>query len=186
MVTAGAEGLWKVWDMRKWGEPLHLFRSYGAAVADIDISMTGVVAVAFASHLHMWKQITQQSRPERVYLKEEFPGKILSSVRFRPFEDVLGVGHSGGFCGLLVPGAGVANFDSFEANPFETKKQRQEKEVRGLLEKLQPDTIMLDTSHIGSVNAKVVQEYYKEQEKKKREEEAAKKKEKKKQRGKNK
>jgi len=184
MVTAGAEGYWKIWDMRKY-ETLHSFKSFGHAVCDLDVSMTGVLAVGFGSHLQIWKDVFAQARPPKAYLTEEYPGKAVNSVCFRPYEDVCAVGHSGGFAGILVPGAGVANFDSFEANPFETKKQRQEREVHSLLEKLQPSSIMLDPDKIGSIDKKVVKEYLEEQEKKKKEE-ASTAKVKKKMRGKNK
>ncbi|KAE9451990.1 hypothetical protein C3L33_16107, partial [Rhododendron williamsianum] len=43
------------------------------------------------------------------------------------------------------------NFDSWVANPFETPKQRREKEVRSLLDKLPPETIMLDPKKIGNL-----------------------------------
>lgn len=49
----------------------------------------------------------------------------------------------------VLTGAGEPNFDSFVANPFQSRRERQEQEVRLLLDKLQPDTIMLDPDSIG-------------------------------------
>jgi hypothetical protein len=43
-------------------------------------------------------------------------------VRFIPYEDVLGIGHDLGYSSIVVPGAGEATFDAFEANPFATSK----------------------------------------------------------------
>ena len=73
-------------------------------------------------------------------------------VRFLPFEDVLGIGHDLGYSSIVVPGAGEATFDAFEANPFATSKQRQEAEVHGLLEKLQPESISLQADTIGRID----------------------------------
>ncbi len=55
---------------------------------------------------------------------------------FGPYEDVLGIGHSKGVSSIIVPGSGEANFDSFEANPYQSTKQRREAAVHSLLEKV--------------------------------------------------
>jgi len=187
MVTSGADGAWKVWDLRTY-ECLHGYRCFGHVASDIDISMNGLVGIGYGSHLEIWKGVLGSGdKPKKPYLTEEYPGRSVSGVRFRPYEDVCGIGTSNGFGNILVPGAGYANFDSFEANPFENKKQRREKEVRSLIEKLQPDTIMLDPNKIGNVDKVVVAKYQEDVRKEKAaEEEAEKKKLKKKMRGKNK
>jgi len=47
-----------------------------------------------------------------------------------------------------VPGAGEANFDAYVADPFQNAKGRREQEVAALLDKLQPDTIVLDPESV--------------------------------------
>jgi U3 small nucleolar RNA-associated protein 7 len=79
-------------------------------------------------------------------------GKRIERVRWCPFEDLLGVSHNEGFATVVVPGAGEPNFDYFEANPYENTKQRQEAEVRSLLNKLQPEMISLNPGYIGNLD----------------------------------
>lgn len=43
-------------------------------------------------------------------------------MKFVPFEDFLGLGLDTGFSNILIPGSGDPNFDSFENNPYATKK----------------------------------------------------------------
>lgn len=92
-----------------------------------------------------------ESKATSPYLTHILPLGGIQSLRFCPYEDVLGAGCAGGVSSLLVPGAGEPNFDSFVANPFQSKKERQEQEVVQLLDKLQPDTIMLDPDAIAKV-----------------------------------
>ena len=73
----------------------------------------------------------------------------INSAKFCPFEDNLGIVHDVGFSSILIPGAVMASFDSYEANPFETLGQRREKTVHGLLEKLDPATISFKIDTIG-------------------------------------
>ncbi len=109
-----------------------------------------MTAVAFGPRVEVWQDMhgIKQAAP---YLTHLVGGAVMEQVRFAPYEDVLGLGHSKGFSSMLVPGAGEPNYDAFEANPYETKRQRQEAEVHQLLEKIQPDLITLNPNDILSV-----------------------------------
>lgn len=85
------------------------------------------------------------------YLTHTFPSTAVQAVHFCPFDDLLGVGHSAGFTSLIVPGAGEPNFDSLEADPFEGKRRRREREVNSLLDKIPFDMITLDQELVGKL-----------------------------------
>jgi U3 small nucleolar RNA-associated protein 7 len=149
MATAGADGKLKIWDLRNYQK---IDEYYTLRPADsLDFSQRGLLAVGNGPNVTIWKElgVERQSAP---YLSHLIPGQNVSSIKFCPFEDILGVGHSKGFDSVLVPGSGEPNFDSLNANPFATKKQRQEAEVHSLLDKLPPDTIGLDREIIGAIS----------------------------------
>jgi U3 small nucleolar RNA-associated protein 7 len=139
---------YRVWDLRTYGE-LNSFR-LPLPPTQIAFSDQNNVAVTFGTKVHIYKDIINDT-PTRPYMQYNTISPV-SSLAFCPFEDILGVGHNRGFCSLLIPGCGDPNFDALHANPYESKKQRQEREVRQLLEKIQPNMITLNPKDINRVN----------------------------------
>ena len=149
LVTSGSDNKVKVFDNRTLAEPLYEYWTEGPA-RQVQISQTGLLAVSELSKVKIWKdwQISKQACP---YMEHKGTSSI-TDLKFVPFEDFLGLGSVAGFQNLCVPGAGIANFDSLEVNPFASKRQRQETEVRSLLDKLPPDTIIINPHEIGTID----------------------------------
>lgn len=80
------------------------------------------------------------------------PKGNINNCRFVPFEDLMGLGTSYGFSSISIPGSGVPYYDTFESNPFETKKQKRESLVHKLLDKLSPETITVDPNVLGNID----------------------------------
>mgnify|MGYP002634487075 FL=1 len=78
-----------------------------------------------------------------------------------------------GYSSILIPGSGIANFDTYEANPFESSKQRKERVVHSLLEKLDPATISLAVDKIGEVDEEGAKDGLREKERRTMEDENA-------------
>ncbi|KAI1139551.1 BING4CT-domain-containing protein [Hypoxylon sp. FL0543] len=155
MVSAGQDCKMAVWDIRMFKEVNSYFTRQPAS--SIAISDRGLTAVGWGTKTTIWKGLyskhaAEQEKVQSPYMTWGGEGKRVERVRWCPFEDILGLGHDEGFSSIIVPGAGEPNFDALEVNPFETAKQRQETEVKSLLNKLQPEMIALDPNFIGNLD----------------------------------
>ena len=155
MVSTGQDQRMAIWDIRMFKEVNNYFTRQPAQ--SVDISDSGLTAVGWGTSTTIWKGLFDKNKPvqEKVqspYMAWGGEGKRIERVRWCPFEDVLGLGTDEGFSSIIVPGAGEANYDALEVNPYETAKQRQETEVKGLLNKLQPEMIALDPNFIGNLD----------------------------------
>ncbi|KAI5791611.1 WD40-repeat-containing domain protein [Peziza echinospora] len=149
MVTGGQDRKMSVWDLRMYKETHYYITP--APPTHLDISDTGLLGVGWSSHVTVWKDALK-TRQRQPYMTHHAPGSQINDVAFCPFEDVLAYGHEQGLGSLIIPGAGEANFDALEVNPYETKKGRREGEVRQLLNKLQPEMISINPDHIGRMD----------------------------------
>jgi U3 small nucleolar RNA-associated protein 7 len=158
MLCGGQDLRLKLWDLRALKE-VHSYTTRQPA-SSIDISDRGLAAIGNGTGVTIWKDLFTSARntnPAKVrspYLNWGNDGRRVERVRFCPFDDILGVSHAQGFSSIIVPGAGEPNYDAFEVNPYETRKGRQEAEVRSLLHKLQPETIALDPNFVGSLDVR--------------------------------
>ncbi|KAL2112485.1 hypothetical protein VUR80DRAFT_7482 [Thermomyces stellatus] len=150
MVSTGQDLKMAVWDIRMFKEMNTYFtRQPGSSVA---ISDTGLTSVAWGTSTTVWKDLFSTEKVKNPYMTWGGEGKKIERVKWCPLEDVLGLGHDDGFSSILVPGAGEANYDALEVNPYENARQRQEGEVKALLNKLQPEMIALDPNFVGQLD----------------------------------
>ena len=158
MCSAGQDRGLSVWDLRMFKEiNTYNLRQPASSIA---ISDRDLVSVGWGTQISIWKSLfnkhlSDQQLQEKVqspYMAWGGEGKRIERTRWVPFEDVLGVAHEGGFSSVIVPGAGEPNFDALEVNPYETRKGRQEGEVKALLNKLKPEMISLNPDFIGNLD----------------------------------
>ncbi|KAK5136008.1 hypothetical protein LTR08_004262 [Meristemomyces frigidus] len=158
MVSTGQDMKMSVWDIRNF-KPVHEYalRQPGSSVAISDRNLT---AVSWGTQTTIWKDlfskhrsdVEQQVKVQSPYMAWGGEGQHVERVRWCPFEDILGISHDKGFSSVLIPGAGEPNFDALELNPYENAKQRQEAEVKSLLNKLQPEMITLNPDFVGTLD----------------------------------
>lgn len=169
MVTSALDGLVKVWDLRMYKE-LYTFK-LEQPVLSLDVSDTALLALGMGRSVQVLKDVfsnpsdisylqhhlnlhstPKASAGRKNYsLKNSLTSQIsVCSIEFRPFEDVLSIGHSHGITNITVPGSGEVNFDSYEINPYLNSQQRRETEIKSLLSKLEPGMIEVDGRFVGS------------------------------------
>ncbi|KAJ4478867.1 WD40-repeat-containing domain protein [Lentinula lateritia] len=162
MATAGKDGSVKVWDCRNWKGAVRewTLRSGGKGDAEVEWSQKGVLAVGSGGSVNMYtspsiKTPHHSSSQPPLYLTHPLPSashRPITSLRFAPLQDILTIGHAKGTSSILVPGAGEGGMDTGEGlDLYEGVKGRREREVRGLLDKIQPDMITLDPEIVGSL-----------------------------------
>jgi len=154
MVTGGADRQVKVWDLRNTYRELHSYYTVAGPPTSLDISQRGVLGIGHAGHTTFWSPSALKVKEKDPYMHHMIPrGGPIETLRFRPYEDVCGIGHAKGISSIVIPGSGEANLDTAEyfTNPFQDTKQRREAEVRALLDKLRPEMITLNPEVIGGM-----------------------------------
>uniref|UniRef100_A0A8C0JQV9 WD repeat domain 46 n=1 Tax=Canis lupus dingo TaxID=286419 RepID=A0A8C0JQV9_CANLU len=152
MATSGLDHQLKIFDLRGMFQPLSA-RTLPQGAGHLAFSQRGLLAAGMSDVVNIWMGQGMASPPslEQPYLTHRLSGHV-HGLHFCPFEDVLGLGHSGGITSMLVPGAAEPNFDGLENNPYRSQKQRQEWEVKALLEKVPAELICLDPRALAEVD----------------------------------
>ena len=154
MVSTGQDLKMAVWDIRMFREVNSYFLRTPSR--SVSISDNGLTAIGGAKQAIIWKGLFSKSSSDQMKVQSPYmnwaEGKHIERVRWCPFDDILGISHAQGFHSIICPGAGEANYDALEINPYQTTKQRQEAEVNALLNKLQPEMISLNPDYIGNLD----------------------------------
>uniref|UniRef100_A0A4X1TFS5 WD repeat-containing protein 46 n=1 Tax=Sus scrofa TaxID=9823 RepID=A0A4X1TFS5_PIG len=162
MATSGLDHQLKIFDLRATFQPLSA-RTLPQGAGHLAFSQRGLLAAGLGDVVNVWAGPGGAGAPclEWPYLTHRLTGHV-HGLQFCPFEDVLGVGHSGGVTSMLVPGAAEPNFDGLESNPYRSRKQRQEWEVKALLEKVPAELICLDPRALAEVDVVSLEQEKKE------------------------
>ncbi|XP_060811824.1 WD repeat-containing protein 46 [Bombus pascuorum] len=147
MATSCLDRFIKIWDIRQLAGPVHNYR-VRSPIYHLSYSQTGQVAMAMGNVVEVHRFSGDGMKP---YLRHRTKWPV-TSMQFCPYEDVLGIGTLREVSSLLVPGSGEPNFDALESNPFQTKTQRREAEIKALLDKIQPELICLEPFAIAEVD----------------------------------
>ena len=152
LAAAHGDGNVQIWDLRNM-DRVYQRRNDNPGVRCVRFSATGAMGIARNNYVEFYEKCDTRT----AFLTHKYPSTV-TSLKFILFEDIAIVGLQSGVSSLVVPGTGEPNLDSNVANPFATKRWRQDKEVQSLLEKLPPETIQLDPEavfHVGPIEDKL-------------------------------
>lgn len=140
LATSGNDGQLKLWDLRNYSRELVLHSE--ACIGSLSFSQSGMLSYSAGSRVKVWKNFEEKAKPIATFYSSS-----ASFVKFCPYEDILAIGHRDRISTHIVSGSGMASYDSFVANPFSTSKQRQESEIKALLDKLPPESIKIQSEN---------------------------------------
>ncbi|XP_061712038.1 WD repeat-containing protein 46 [Cydia pomonella] len=155
MATSGVDRSLKIYDIRNLDGPVQHYKLRSAPV-DLTFSQKDMLAVGLDNVVEVYNNCCTQTTV-KPYMRHRM-AKNICNFKFCPYEDVLGIGTTKGFTSIIIPGSGEPNFDALESNPFQTKKQRKEAEVKALLEKIPPELITLNPFEVAEVDVPTMKE----------------------------
>ncbi|KAI8435203.1 hypothetical protein MSG28_003560 [Choristoneura fumiferana] len=155
MATSGVDRSLKIYDIRNLDGPIQHYKLRCAPV-DLTFSQKDMLAVGLEDVVEVYNNCCTET-VAKPYMRHRM-SKNICNFKFCPYEDVLGIGTSKGFTSIIIPGSGEPNFDALESNPFQTKKQRKEAEVKALLEKIPPELITLNPFEVAEVDVPTLKE----------------------------
>ncbi|PRP76920.1 hypothetical protein PROFUN_06198 [Planoprotostelium fungivorum] len=153
MVTGGDDGMVRVWDVRKIDKPMsEMELAKTRIIKSMHLSATGLLALSYDDFVQVYDNVlTGHTDITKPYMQHRLKKKQqVQQIRFTPFEDILGIGHSGGYSSIVIPGSGEAKVDTSEVNLFGNIRSRNQKEVQMLLEKIPYEMIISDPKLIGA------------------------------------
>ena len=151
LVTAAADSSVKVWDLRNtYKEVSEYFSPFQPT--SIDISQRDILGIAAKSSAVFFKDWTQHKQAKAYLKHNDIKRRVVTDIKFVPYEDFVGLGLAKGFASITVPGSCKVQFDTFTANVTGNKKQARENAVHRLLEKLPMETIVMNPNLIGKVD----------------------------------
>lgn len=150
MATSGVDRTLKIYDLRNY-KCVHNYK-LRTVPSSLSFSQKDMLSVGLGDVVEVYQGVCGK-KISAPYLRHRLSGgRKVTDCSFVNYEDVLGVAHEGGYTSLLVPGSGEANFDAYESNPFMTRSQKREMEVKALLEKVSPDLISVDARTLSKVD----------------------------------